>query len=166
MGARTDHRARRGAVRLSPPSTPPRGLLSPGQSTTVIVWAAAIPSPAPDPNPAGLAATVTITTDVPLDPPHTVSLGEIPLGDQLSFSLSSLRFGEPPIGTTLSQPFVVENAANAGSPAATVTLAVQGSGASAYAVTPSTASGIAPAGGWSGEETAAFTPPSSSLVPR
>jgi hypothetical protein len=146
------------------PASPP-GLLSPGQSTVVTVSAAAVPSPAPNPNPAALAASITITTDVPLDPPHVVSLGEIPLGDQLSFSLSLLRFGQPPIGTTLSQSFVLENGANPGSPAASVGFALQGGGASAYTVTPASASSIAPGGGASGEESVAFTPPSAISYP-
>ena len=144
------------------PGAPP-GLLAPGQSTVVTVQAAAVSSPASEPNPAGLAASVTITTDVPLDPAHVVALGEIPLGDQLSFSLSSLRFGQPPIGTTLSQTFALENDANPGSAAASVTLGIEGNGASGYTVTPVTASSVPPGGGVSSAETVAFSP--SSAVP-
>ena len=154
-----------GASQYTIASLAPPGLLTPGQSATLLVQAAAIPSPAPNPDPAALAATVTITTDVPLDPPHVVSLSEVPLGDQLSFSLTSLRFGQPPINTTLSQPFAVVNEANPGSPAANVSFVVQGSGASVYAVTPLSASDIAPGGGLSSTESVAFTPVSSVAYP-
>jgi hypothetical protein len=154
-----------GASQYAIASLAPPGLLTPGQSASLLVQAAAIPSPAPNPDPAALAATVTITTDVPLDPPHVVSLSEVPLCDQLSFSLTSLRFGQPPINTTLSQPFAVVNEANPGSAAANVSFVVQGSGASAYAVTPLSASDIAPGGGLSSSESVAFTPVSSVAYP-
>jgi hypothetical protein len=154
-----------GASQYRISSLSPPGLLIPGQSATLLVQADAIPSPAPNPDPAALAATITFTTDVPLDPPHVVSLSEVAVGDQLSFSITSLRFGQPPIDATLSQDFVVSNAANPGSPAANVSFLLQGSGASAYGVTPPTASNIAPAGGFSAAESVAFTPTSAIAYP-
>jgi hypothetical protein len=141
------------------------GTLAVGESTTIYVKAAAVPSPAPDPSPAALVASMAITTDVPLDPPHVVTLGEVPLGDQLAFSVPSLRFGQPPIGTTLAQTFAVENWANPGSPAANVSLTMQGTGAGAYTLAPGTATSIAAGGGASPDIDVDFTPPSAIAYP-
>ena len=143
------------------PTTPP-GLLLPGESAIVSVTAAALPSPVSSADPEAFAAAVTITTDVPLDPPHVVSLAEPPLGDQLSFAAPSLRFGQTPLNTSLSQVVAVSNQANTGSPPATFTVTPQGAGSSAYSVTPSTASNLA-AGATSPLMNVVFTP--SSAIP-
>src|SRR5260370_17026632 len=106
----------------------------PGHSTTVTVNAVKVPSPAPNPAPAALTAQLTITTDVPFDPSHVVTLTEVPLGDQLSVAAARLRFGQVPIGTSVSQSFTVSNNANVGSQAqsANLTFTVVGSGSSSY----------------------------------
>jgi hypothetical protein len=127
-----------GAGQYSVQASPPPGLLIPGASASVLVSAAAVPSPAANPNPSAYAAQLTITTDIPLDPPHVVTLGETPMGDQLAFGVASpVRFGQVPIGTSLSQTLGVVNAANPGSPRAAFSLQLGGPGASAYAVSPS-----------------------------
>jgi hypothetical protein len=115
---------------------PPPGLLHPGGSATVLVSAAAVPSPAPDPSPSAYAAQITITTDVPLDPPHVVTLGETPLGDQLAFTtVGPLRFGQVPINTSVSQAVGISNSGNQGSPPATFSFQIAGGG---YSISPST----------------------------
>lgn len=144
--------------------TPP-GLLLPGESAIVTVSALAVPSPAASVDPEAYAASVTITTDVPLDPPHVVSLGETPLGDQLSLAASSLRFGQAPIGTTLAQPLTVTNEANDGSPSASFLLAVSGAGASAYDVAPASASNVASGGGETAPMSVVFAPSSAVAYP-
>jgi hypothetical protein len=133
-----------GAFMYTVTSNPPPSRLLPGASAVIVVGAQAIPSPATDPSPSAYAAQLTITTDVPLDPPHVVSLGETPLGDQLAFSTSGpLSFGQVPLQTMLSQPFSVTNSANAGSPAATVSFALSGTSADGY-ITPAPLSNLAP----------------------
>jgi len=149
-----------GAAMYTVSAVPPPGLLAPGASSTVTVTPIPIPSPAANPAPAAFAAQIAITTDVPFDNPHVVSIGETALGDQLSVSVQSLRFGQFPIGmTTLPQTFTVTNSANAGSPAATVSLDLQGTGASTYGVVPSTISNLAPGGGVSSPVSVTFDPP-------
>jgi hypothetical protein len=123
-----------GAAQYTATADPPPGPLIPGALATVTVTALAVPSPAPNPTPSAFAAELIISTDIPLDPQHVVSLGETPLGDQLSFSTPSpLRFGEIPTGTVLSQTFTILNNANAGSPSATVSFSIAGTGAGGYA---------------------------------
>lgn len=126
-----------GAAQYTASSNPASGTtLIPGAFATVIVSAAAIPTPVPNASPSAFAAAITVTTDVPNDPGHVVSLGEPPLGDQLSISTASntspLRFGQVPIDTVLSQTFTVTNSANPGSPAANLSFVLGGSGASGY----------------------------------
>jgi hypothetical protein len=131
----------------------------------ITVTPAAIPSPAPDPTPAAYEANITISTDVPFDNPHVVTLGETPLGDQLAFSLGSLRFGQFPIdNTTIAQNFTVTDSANPGSPAANLALLVVGTPASAYALTPSSVANLAP-GATSGTEGVTFGPTSAVPYP-
>jgi hypothetical protein len=125
-------------------STTTSGLLIPGASTTIVLSAKAVPSPATSVNLADLAAQITVTTDVPFDPTHVVNLGEVPLGDQLSVSAGNLRFGQVPVGTSIGQDFTVVNNANAGSPAANVTLSLSGTGTSAYSLV--SGGSIAPGG--------------------
>ncbi len=146
------------------PSAPP-GLLHPGEGTLVTVGAAAISSPAATTDPQALAATLTIMTDVPLDPAHVVSLGETPLGDQLSFGAPGFRFGQTPVGTPLTQVLTVTNQANPGSPAGSFALLLEGSGAGAYALAPSAASNVAPGGGTSPPMSVVFAPPSLASYP-
>jgi len=148
-----------GSERYTLSASPAPGLLMPGKTSTVTVTAAAIPSPTPNPRPSSYTSHVTITTDVPFDNPHTVTLGETPLGDVLSVSRSNLSFGQFPIGTsTIAQTFVVTNDANLGSPAATLSISPDGSGASAYSIAPATIGNLAPGGGVSGLESVTFRP--------
>jgi hypothetical protein len=152
-----------GAAQYSVSANPPPGLLPPGAFATVNVTAYAIPSPAPKPTPSAFAAQLTITTDVPLDSPHVVPLGETALGDQLSFSTQSpLRFGQVPIDTTLPQAFTISNNANVGSSAATVSFAVAGTGSSGYP-TPAPLANLAPGAAESDEIT--FFPTSNAVYP-
>jgi len=110
-----------------------RGTLAPSETAVFGIGAAAIASPAPVTDPAALSAQFTITTDVPLDQPHVISLSEVPLGDQLSFSVQELRFGQFPIDyMTPQQAFAVTNSANSGSPPASFSLELTGTGANVY----------------------------------
>jgi P pilus assembly chaperone PapD len=155
-----------GSAQYAVTASPPPGTLMPGQSSQVSVAAAAIPSPATNPSPSAYAAALTITTDVPFDGPHVVSLGETPLGDQLSLSVAGLKFGQFPIETsTVGQPFTVTNAANPGSPSANVSFTLSGAGAVAYAVSPSTITNLAPGGGVSEAENVMFRPTSAIAYP-
>ncbi len=148
-----------GSAQYQVSASPAPGLLMPGQSSTVTVTPSAVASPAPNPTPSAYAGQITITTDVPFDNAHIVTLGETPLGDQLSFSLPNLRFGQFPINTsTIAQPFTVTNNANAGSPAATLSLSLGGSGASGYSLAPTTIANLGPSGGVSGNENVMFRP--------
>jgi hypothetical protein len=132
-------------ARFTVSANPPPGLLAPGASSTVTVTAPAIPPQVAITDPAAYSAQVTITTDVPFDTPHVVVLSEPPLGDQLSFSVPGLQFGNFPVGvTTLPETFAVVNNANQGSPAANVTLVVTnlGDGGAAYMLTPTSFANI------------------------
>jgi hypothetical protein len=136
-----------GAANYTLAANPAPGLLAPGASSAITVTPAQIPSPAVNPSPSAYAATVTITTDVPYDQPHLVSLGETPLGDQLSFSVASLRFGQIPIATsTIVQAFTVVNQANAGSPAANLSFSLSGTGAGAFKLTSIGIQNLGPSG--------------------
>ncbi len=147
-------------------ASPAPGTLEPGQSSTVTVTAGPIASPAASPSPSAYAASVTVTTDVPFNQPHVVSLGETPLGDQLAFSVSSFRFGQIPIQTsTIPQTFTLVNDANAGSPAANLSLVVGGSGASAYSVAPNTVTNLGPSGAKSPTIGVSFAPSSPVAYP-
>jgi hypothetical protein len=138
-----------GAHQYTVSANPAPGLLTPNTSSIVTVTAAAVPSPVVDPSPASLAAQVTVTTDVPFDPPHVVALSEEPLGDQLFVTSPDqagnlLRFGQLPLATAFTRSFTLTNAANPNSPAANVSIAISGAGAAAYS--PATQSS-APAAG-------------------
>jgi hypothetical protein len=131
----------------------------------VTVTAAKVPSPAPSPLPSTYAAQVVIATDVPFDTPHVVTLGETPLGDQLAFtSVGPIRFGQVPIGTSLTQTFAITNNANPGSPPANLSFAVNGDGAGAYGVTPLAAT-VLPGGHTSSPESVSFAPGSATPYP-
>ncbi len=126
-----------GAAQFTVTASPMPGLLQPGAQATISVNAAALPSPVLNPDPAALTAQLTITTDVPFDPPHVITLTEVPIGDQLFVSTpdqigNTLRFGQVPVATSVSRSFAVTNGANPGSPTANLTLAVSGPGAAAY----------------------------------
>ncbi len=143
-------------------SSPAPGLLAPGGSAVVTVAAAPVAAPAVDVSPPAYAAQVQISTDVPRDPAHIVTLSETPLGDQLAFDVPSpLRFGQVPVGTSVSETFAIINSANPGSPPASLSLAVGGPGASAFALAPPSVSGLLPGGHVSGDELVAFSPSSS-----
>jgi hypothetical protein len=154
-----------GSSQYAVAASPAPGLLAPGASAQVTVTPAAIPSPATNPLPSAYAAQLTITTDVPFDNPHVVTLGDTPLGDQLSFSQSSFRFGQFPIGdTTLPLTFTVSNNANPGSAAANLALLVAGSNASGYALSPASVGNLG-AGSVSATESVTFDPTSAVAYP-
>jgi hypothetical protein len=90
------------------------GTLIPNQSVSVQVSALGVASPAPNANSGALAAQLTFTTDIPYDPPHVLTLNTVPIGDQLSVSVGSLRFGQIPLNQSITQSFTVTNNANPG----------------------------------------------------
>ena len=142
-------------------AVPPPGLLGPGALSRVTVSPAPLASPLANPTSTPYTAQVTITTDAPFDDPHVVQIQETPLGDQLSVSVGNLRFGQFPIDkSTVARTFTVTNNANAGSPAASVSLALGGAAAAAYSVTPATIANLAPSGGVSSPEALVFSPTS------
>jgi hypothetical protein len=146
-----------GAASYRVASSPAPGLLHPGQSASVTVSAAAVPSPAVNVSPTSYAAQIAVTTDVPFDGPHVIALSETPLGDQLSFSVDLLRFGQFPVNTTtLGQLVTITNNANAGSPAANFSLTTTGIGAGAYAAAPASIQNLAPGGGVSNPVSVTF----------
>ncbi len=94
-----------------------------GLTSTITVAPLPMPQSPLNTNPSSFAENITITTDIPNDTPHPVALSEVPLGDILSVTPTSLPFGPNPISTnTAPQPFTVVNAANPGSATASVTL--------------------------------------------
>jgi hypothetical protein len=122
-----------GAAQYTVSALPAPGLLIPGASAMITVTAAKVPTPVANPDPSAFAAQIAITTDVPLDPIHVVTLGETPLGDQISFTTPGpLRFGQIPINTTLSQMVTVSNSANVGTPAANLAFSLGGTGSAGY----------------------------------
>jgi hypothetical protein len=153
-----------GASQYTLSASPPPGLLVPGAASMVTVSAAGIASPAPSTDPTAYAAQVTVTTDVPLDPPHVVQLGEVPIGDQISWSLvSPLRFGQVPINNPFTQTFAITNGGNLASSDAILFFTLAGAGASAYSVTPAS-SRLSP-GGQSIRPTITFNPADSIPFP-
>jgi len=114
---------------------PASGTIAAGGTATITVTPAAMAQYPANTDPSAFADQLTITTNIPNDTAHTVSLSETPLGDILSVKPTSLSFGNQPVSTkTAAQTFVVANAANTGSPTANVTIA--SSDASAFPVTP------------------------------
>ena len=104
--------------------SPATATLAAGASSIITVSPAAMPQLPPNPSPSAFADTITITTDIPNDTAHPVSLSETPLGDILSVQPTSLNFGANPINTSaMPQTFVVVNDANTGTPTANVSLA-------------------------------------------
>ncbi len=94
-----------------------------GGTATITVSPVAMPQYPANTNPSSFADSITITTDIPNDTAHTVSLSETPLGDILSVKPSSLGFGSIPVSTSSTvQTFVVVNGANAGTATANVTV--------------------------------------------
>jgi hypothetical protein len=139
--------------------SPSSGTIAPnGGTATITVSPAAMPQYPTNTNPSAFADSITITTDIPNDTAHTVSISETPLGDILSVSPTSLSFGSIPISTNSpAQTFVVLNAANAGSPTANVT--ITSSDATDFPATP-TSTTVAP-GGQSGPISVQFDAPGS-----
>jgi hypothetical protein len=126
-------------------ANPGPGTLIPGASSIVTVTGLAIPMGGANPAPSAYAAQITISTDVPLDPPHVVSINEMPLGDQLVLQAQvPMRFGQVPLNTSLDQLLSITNQSTSGSPAANVTFTLTGAGAAAYALSPGIVANIAP----------------------
>jgi hypothetical protein len=163
-----------GSPEAAPPlyqisANPAPGLLHPGGISTVTVSGTQIPKFGANPDLSTYAAQVTITTDVPLDPPHVVSITENPLGDQITMTgPTPLRFGQIPIGTSIPQNLVVTNFATAGSPAANLSFVLSSTvdgGASAYTVTPPAYANLASGIGASTRETVTFAPTAAMSYP-
>lgn len=152
-----------GAMLPSNPSLMTPLLLQPSDQALIQVYPNALPPNVTSPT--ALNAQFTVETDVPYDSPHTISLQEIPIGDQFVFSPASLGFGYVPLAATmtptLAQTFTLTNYANPGTAQESFTLSVQGTGDSAY--TPQSWPGLSLASGQSLSESVAFapTPPSS-----
>jgi hypothetical protein len=162
-----------GQYMLTAPTQPSNnaqpGLLRPGESSTISISVAGLPlyakSSSAAPAPATLAAQLTITTDVPYDSPHVVSLNEVPIGDQLSVSVGSLGFGQFPINqSTLPLSFTITNNGNSGPNADSAGVVLTPSN-SAYSVSPSPVN-LPPGGGTAGSSTenVVFTPTSNGMV--
>jgi hypothetical protein len=104
--------------------SPPSGTINPGDPpATVTVAPNAIPPFPVNTSPHAFADALVVTTNIAGDQPHSVSLSETPLGDILSLQPTALSFGQVPVNSTSpAQTFVVVNAANTGSPTASVVL--------------------------------------------
>lgn len=140
-----------GAAQFTVSAAPTPGLLQPGAQATITVTGAALSSPVLNPDPAALTAQLTITTDVPFDPPHVITLTEVPIGDQLFVTVpdqlgSTLRFGQVPASTSVNRTFTVTNNANAPSASANLTLTVSGAGAAAYGQPTQVSGNLGPGG--------------------
>ena len=87
--------------------------------------------PATSQIPGNFADTLTITTDIPGDTPHTVQLAEIAKGAILTLDTATIPFGLVAVPTTKDLPFKLTNS---GSMPAHVTLTASGKG---FTVEPS-----------------------------
>ncbi|MDB4994486.1 MAG: hypothetical protein JWM74_1918 [Myxococcaceae bacterium] len=89
-------------------------VLKNGGTLVVTVTAPAIPSPSPIPG--NYNDTLTITTDLTGDAPHTIPLAQGALGAILAFDTSGTTnfgaFGKVPVGSTASQSLKVTNSGN------------------------------------------------------
>ncbi len=140
-----------GAAQFTVSATPTPGLLQPGAQATISVTGAALPSPVLNPDPAALTAQLTVTTDVPFDPPHVITLTEVPIGDQLFVTVpdqlgSTLRFGQVPVSTSVNRTYTLTNNSNAPSASANLTLTVSGAGAAAYGQPAQVSGNLGPGG--------------------
>ncbi len=101
--------------------------------------------PFPSPIPGNYADTITITTDIPNDPPHVINVTVSAQGAILAFDTTATpnfgSFGQRPINSTASQSFAIKNTGNA---AALVTASTTGAG---FAVAPAGAVNVAASGG-------------------
>jgi hypothetical protein len=98
--------------------------LTAGAQSIVTVTPNPIPQLPANTDPSAFADAITITTDIVNVTPPPLALGETPLGDIFVLSPTALAFGANPVSTSATpQTFTVKNAANAGSPAASVVLA-------------------------------------------
>ncbi|MBV9947905.1 MAG: choice-of-anchor D domain-containing protein, partial [Myxococcales bacterium] len=131
------------------------GWLAAGSSTTLTITPAAIPSTS-DVTPDVYAGTITMTTDLPGDAPHAVSLHETAQGAILSLTPASvgsgIPFGPVSVGSMAGVPFGIANGGNA---PASVTVSVVD--AQDFQAIPGTAT---VAGGSTSAVTAVFMPQS------
>ncbi len=120
---------------------PAGATLPAGGSSMVMVTPVAMPQFPTDPtNLAQFNDTIVVTTDIPGDTAHNVTLSETPLGDVLVLNTASFTFGSTPINTPETAPFTITNNANNGSPQANVTITSQGADSADFTVAPSTES--------------------------
>ncbi|MGD0525324.1 MAG: choice-of-anchor D domain-containing protein, partial [Polyangiaceae bacterium] len=111
---------------------PKTGTVAAGQSTILTVTPAPIPAVASI-APNAFGDTLQITTNVPGDGNHDVTLTETAQGAVLALDTSTISFGNVNLNQTSSSPF---NITNSGTAPATVTLGV--TGAPPYGVSPTT----------------------------
>jgi hypothetical protein len=158
-----------GASFFTVTASPGPGTLQPGQQAQITVNGTALPSPVLNPDPAALSAQLIVTTDVPFDPPHVISLTEVPVGDQLFVSVpdqigNAMRFGQVPVATPVGRTFTVTNNANMGSSTSNVLLSVvaaSDAGAAAYSQPATVAIGP----GASATESVTFNAPAAVSYP-
>jgi hypothetical protein len=120
---------------------PAGATLAAGASSMVMVTPVAMPQYPTDPtNLAQFNDTIVITTNIPGDTAHNVTLSETPLGDILVLNTPSFTFGATPINTPETSPFTITNNANTGSPQASVAIHSTGTDSADFNVAPATES--------------------------
>jgi hypothetical protein len=114
--------------------------LGAGDLDTITVTPNVIPPNPPNTNPSFFGDIITLTSNVPLDNPHTVTLSETPLGDIIQVSATNFPFGNQPVNTSgTPQTFTITNNANPGSPSANVTITAGGDNPGDFTLAPGTA---------------------------
>jgi hypothetical protein len=131
--------------------SPTMGSVAAGSSATITVTPAAIPSVASVATNA-FGDTLRITSNVPGDVSHDVTLTETAQGAVLTLDTTSVMFGNVNVGQTKGAPFSITNT---GTLPANVTLTAGGPG---FGVTPSTVTALT-VGGSPLSGSAKFTPP-------
>lgn len=115
--------------------------LNPGAIDTITVQPKPVDQFPANTSPSAFADTITVTTtNVPGDNPHTIALSETPLGDIIQWTATSFPFGNQPVGTSSTpQTFTITNAANPGSPSATVGISLGGDSPADFSLSAPTA---------------------------
>jgi hypothetical protein len=132
--------------------------LGAGDFDTITVQPNPMPQTPLNTSPSAFSDTITLTSNVPGDNPHTVTLSETPLGDIIQWTATTFAFGNQPVGTdSNAQTFTITNAANAGSPSANI--AIQKGGDDPDDFSLSASSGTLAAGATSPSISVAFDAP-------
>jgi hypothetical protein len=129
--------------------SPASGTIAAGASATLTVTPSAIPAAT---SIAAKTDTISITTDIPSDTTHAVTLSETPRGVILSVSTTNVAFGGVNVGASGTKPITVSNTGNVDAP---LTLGLQGS-SSAFALSPATQTTVTAQGTLAASAT--FTP--------